>query len=549
MGCTCSGSAPTVQKEAADEVDVDVGRGDAKPARQRSLRPEEHSVVIDSLWALLTEVWPTVDRVVQGVVHRDVVPRVNMELPAGLKLSIEHFSLGGAPFSQKPTFVLDRKEGKGFDLFVPVVLKSNDLKVAVKLGCIPLGIEELSLKLELMVFVELLEGSPVLGALTVSLLEMPEIDFKVSGLADIAEVPQIKGLIMKQLDDAIGKDMVIPNRLTPFVAQPHQGVDIARAKYPPPIGILRVKVVSASDLRRADVLDKNDPYVKVGVGYSKFHWSTKVAKAKEGEDNIVVWKEEQRDFMVWSLLQRVQVVVWDGDFWTADDKLGEVPNLRVSQAIKEAEQDLKLLYEGSESGAVKLSFDWLNLSPGTSLATAGLPCVLVVFVDKLIVERRHEDCGAMSISAKLIAPDQESREESTAFQSRVPDSAAEELYAEKVCNRLCKAGYPEEFQAEISGLSVSECRQLREKAGSRKAVPSIREFIISSRLYFLHASSKFESAESLEISVLEQDKGSIATKTFSISSMILEADEAPTKEMLSDDIHLWMRLSLLSGIP
>ena len=90
------------------------------------------------------------------------------------------------------------------------------------------------------------EFLPLFEAVSVYLAERPTIKFDFTDAANLLELPGVPRALEEFTCDLIGSLFVYPNRLT-FGTQP--SVDISKHKYPPPFGVMRIRVEKIGKLQ------------------------------------------------------------------------------------------------------------------------------------------------------------------------------------------------------------------------------------------------------------------------------------------------------------
>merc|ERR1719354_483913 len=113
----------------------------------------------------------------------------------------------------------------------------------------------------------LISQSPFIGAIAVSFVNDPKIDFNLTELVNMFDIPGFDGLLRGGITESVRGIMVFPEK---YVVKMVEGVDISALKYPMPEGVLRIHVLEARNLVAKDKKflkkDSSDPYVVVKVG-------------------------------------------------------------------------------------------------------------------------------------------------------------------------------------------------------------------------------------------------------------------------------------------
>jgi len=289
-------------------------------------------------WAnlLIDELWPHIAKYTEALMH-SFEPTLQEKLHVPVRF--KSCSLGRHPIRLGPikAHVIGGyvegvyKERAGLELQVGVDYKS-DVDVVLSTMLASIGVANLTLSGTLSVFLRpFLDKAPFIGGLEIVFTNPPEVQIDFTGLANVADMPGVHGAVRRVLNDIIAKKLVIPHRIAVPISS-DKAVDVARLKHPPPQGVLRLKIISAENLAAADMSvfsqATSDPYVQIQVGGEQ--WQTPVIKQN---CNPRWTKDNEHDFVVYSLDQWVQVDVWDWDMFTASDSLGSLNHLPVEQLI------------------------------------------------------------------------------------------------------------------------------------------------------------------------------------------------------------------------
>ncbi|KAL4442698.1 hypothetical protein ABPG77_006692 [Micractinium sp. CCAP 211/92] len=169
----------------------------------------------------------------------------------------------------------------------------------------------------------LVETLPCFGGVTVSLLETPHfnMDLKICDSWDIMAFPTIPLIISTAIKVVAGQMLVFPNEYA-LPLMPNFGLP------PPPIGMLNVKVVSATGLK-GSLLDRMDPFVELFVRETR---SVKTSTLTNNESPV--WNE-CFDFVVDDPKQQaLRVVVKDDDLVSASTEGEAVVPLDTAEFIR-----------------------------------------------------------------------------------------------------------------------------------------------------------------------------------------------------------------------
>ncbi|CAF4391414.1 unnamed protein product, partial [Adineta steineri] len=135
-------------------------------------------------------------------------------------------------------------------------------------------------------------------------LRTPTIDFDLTDIANIIEIPGLHNLLMLTLERILQTFIVTPNRL--IIAFMNE-IDINQLKFPKPDGILRIDIIEAKNLPKLDnsfIITKHsiDAYVTISIGQYKFKTHTQ-------RNNNPKWYETFEVPVEESNTQKLQVIL------------------------------------------------------------------------------------------------------------------------------------------------------------------------------------------------------------------------------------------------
>jgi len=195
-------------------------------------------------------------------------------------------------------------------------------------GNFNLGLKDLELNGPVLVVISPVIGVlPIIGGLSITFPDAPEVTWTWTGIADKLGVGSLKKTIRAALVETIFSCLVIPSRIYVDIADLENAEDdddlpnLVDCQSPPPIGILHIQVMKARGLPSADVGGTSDPYVSITVGSPSGSWRT--CSVRQNLDPE--WgKAHSSDFMVYHMEQHVKIDIFDEDLLTSDEILGFV---------------------------------------------------------------------------------------------------------------------------------------------------------------------------------------------------------------------------------
>eukprot|EP00268_Persea_americana_P046888 TRINITY_DN484_c0_g1_i3.p1 TRINITY_DN484_c0_g1~~TRINITY_DN484_c0_g1_i3.p1 ORF type:complete len:538 (+),score=108.62 TRINITY_DN484_c0_g1_i3:832-2445(+) len=273
---------------------------------------------VDWLNKFLESMWPYLDKAICKTSKEIAKPIIaqNMEKFKIDSIEFEALTLGTLPptFQGMKVYLTDEKE-----LIMEPSLKwagNPNVIVVVK----AFGMKATVQVLDLQVFAApritlkpLVSSFPCFAKILVSLMEKPHVDFglKVLG-ADVMSIPGLYRLVQEIIKDQVANMYLWPQRLEIPVMDPTK----AEKR---PVGILHVKVLRASNLRKKDLLGKSDPYVKLKLTEDKLQ--SKKTKVKHSNLNPE-WNEEFNMVIKDPESQALEFNVYDWEQVGKHDKMG-----------------------------------------------------------------------------------------------------------------------------------------------------------------------------------------------------------------------------------
>ncbi|XP_020611586.1 extended synaptotagmin-2-like isoform X2 [Orbicella faveolata] len=307
---------------------------------------------------MLVQLWPYINDMVVKILKEQVEPEIQKNVPGFLSsIHFEEISLGEVPPRiggiKTYTHNVDRNE---IIMDIDLIYAGDaDFKLAVK--GIAVGIEDLQIRGSLRVILRpLIPAAPLVGGVSVFFLNRPDIDFDLTNLANILDIPGLSDIIRGVIDDVVAGFVVLPNRIT----VPLTNVDPYELKYPLPDGVLRIEVLEAKDLVKKDIgvfkKGSSDPYAILRVGAKNFRTQTKDSTLNP------VWNEVFEAFVDNSHGQKIKISVFDEDKASDDESLGTV-EADIATIVQQGNVDLWLPLENVESGQINLRCTWFTLTP------------------------------------------------------------------------------------------------------------------------------------------------------------------------------------------
>lgn len=310
---------------------------------------------------ILGQFWPFVGDYVKDLILESIEPSVRSSLPAYLhSFKFEKIDLGDVPPRIGGVKVYKENVSRSEVIMDLELFYSGDCKFSIKVKGFKAGIRDLQVHGHLRVVMRpLTKEMPIVGGVTVFFLRPPDIDFQLTNLGQVLEVPGLNDLLKKAVSDQVSAMMVLPNK---FSMKLQEHVSTQTLRFSLPCGVLRVEVVAAKDLVKADIgmlgLGKSDPYAIITVGAQEFR--TQVIPSTVNPK----WNFYCEAVIYQIPGATVDIDVMDEDQSSKDDFLGRV-SVSVSDLQDQGQGDMWLTLDDTKSGKIRLRTFWLSLTTDT----------------------------------------------------------------------------------------------------------------------------------------------------------------------------------------
>jgi hypothetical protein len=111
----------------------------------------------------------------------------------------------------------------------------------------------------------LFDQPPFFGAMSISFLSVPKLDFNLTSLADVLDWPGLSELIRRAVSEQLSAALVYPNAFLVNLTE----LPVQQLRFQPPAGVLRIELIEGRHLKKSDYgvlgLGKSDPYGRVYV--------------------------------------------------------------------------------------------------------------------------------------------------------------------------------------------------------------------------------------------------------------------------------------------
>ncbi|XP_024994130.1 synaptotagmin-1-like [Cynara cardunculus var. scolymus] len=273
---------------------------------------------VDWLNKFIEYMWPYLDKAICKTAKDIAKPIIAEQIPKYKIDSVEFetLTLGSLPptFQGMKVYVTDEKEL----IMEPSLKWAGNPNVAVVARAF--GLKATVQVVELQVFAApritlkpLVPSFPCFAKICVSLMEKPHVDFglKLFG-ADLMSIPGLYRFVQEQIKDQVANMYLWPRNLEVQILDPSKALK-------KPVGILHVKVLRATKLKKKDFLGASDPYVKIKLTESKLPSKKTSVKHKNLNPE---WNEEFNMVVKDPESQAVEFQVYDWEQVGKHDKMG-----------------------------------------------------------------------------------------------------------------------------------------------------------------------------------------------------------------------------------
>ena len=283
---------------------------------------------------MLEKLWPYVDRAVKTTVKEYLEPLMNEDdyRPASVSsVTFSSFTMGTLPPKLRGVKVY-ASEQQSEELCLEVDLAwGGNQNIALKflpkgaagyLFAAEVGIADLIISGRLRITLKPLIGAlPCFGAMDISLVSKPEIDFDLKLLGgDVLSIPGLGDWLRSFVAEVLADLLVYPKKLSiPMI----DNLDAMN-----PCGLFIVKVMEARNLPRADFFSDSDPFAKLTMSDPPFYFFNEESFKKEVRTKTRFNTLNPRWDQVFSLVvhdpreQYVSIHVYDYDTGGGTDLLG-----------------------------------------------------------------------------------------------------------------------------------------------------------------------------------------------------------------------------------
>uniref|UniRef100_A0A7E4V2D6 Extended synaptotagmin-2 n=1 Tax=Panagrellus redivivus TaxID=6233 RepID=A0A7E4V2D6_PANRE len=307
---------------------------------------------------VLLQLWPYIAEYSKSFMRELIEPQVRSCMPSPFKsFKFTHIDMGDMPCRVSGLKVYTKNVGRDRIIIDMDVGYAGDAEFTVNTCGFTGGLNQLVLTGRVRcVLMPLLNVPPMIGGVSASFIELPKIDFNLTGMGEFVQLPGLIDAIRSIMNIQMANICVLPNKIVVPLAP---NVDVTQLYFPEPDGMVRIKIIEARNLENKDISflrkDKSDPYCELQVGAQVFRTRT------INNDLNPVFNEYFEAVVDQSSGQTLRLELFDADDTGKDEELG-----RLSLPIEVIRHDGILNkwfhLEGCKHGELHIKVQWFDLS-------------------------------------------------------------------------------------------------------------------------------------------------------------------------------------------
>ena len=329
--------------------------------------------------SIMSDFWPYITVFVKQILHDQVEPMITAMEPQNIlkNFSFKEIHLGNlaprivAVNSYRPKAGCTMREmNESFENgnMARSIILNLDLdfcgETDIQVNCMMMsfGLQDMIFKGKVRIELgPLFTDPPFFASIAISFVDVPDIDFCLTGIGHICELPLLNNVLHDTIDQIISSICVLPNKIiVPLVnldsMQKFRSEDLWKLSqmdlmHPFARGMLFIHLKRANNLVAKDhkkimgkmiIEGKSDPFVIFRLGANKEYKSKIIYKNLDP-----VWDEKTCMLVTNPSLQKLKIEVWD------DDTITDVPIVNKLYTVKMAEK-LSLINQPDELGRLTL---------------------------------------------------------------------------------------------------------------------------------------------------------------------------------------------------
>lgn len=323
-----------------------------------------------ALWLsdIISEIWPYASNIIQSIIVEYIQPALTAAMPAGF-LSPRFSKIDLGPDSPVVSRICVSRRKFGASDYAAVIEAEITYEgkpdIQMTLSDFSFGVNNVKLRGRIEVVVRpLLDRIPLIGALQLAFINRPQIDYKLTGLAAVANQSLINRIVRNVADSVLAKVAVLPNRVA---YKSDSDVDYFTFSAQP-VRVLRVAALCGKGFPSTDrdvfkqavgMSELPDVYLVLTLG------SVVVKTGRIDNSPDPVWDNQVFDFVLTSdsASQLLRIDAYDYDLGIGNDDFLGTKSVLLGDLIRHGISEIEL--EGSPEKArptVKLAVRSLTIS-------------------------------------------------------------------------------------------------------------------------------------------------------------------------------------------
>eukprot|EP00927_Polykrikos_kofoidii_P066124 TRINITY_DN61780_c0_g1_i1.p1 TRINITY_DN61780_c0_g1~~TRINITY_DN61780_c0_g1_i1.p1 ORF type:complete len:1307 (+),score=203.40 TRINITY_DN61780_c0_g1_i1:28-3921(+) len=321
-------------------------RGATKVELLASPAENSRAEVCEWLTWMSRQVWPKFEMGFRKIIEENIVQSLKTSLPAPFNsVNLKSFVLSAGTEPNYPKFKAISASSRthdGLEVRLDIDLQYiTDTNIVLEFPFASLGISHISLKGILsMNFRPILPELPVLTALQLLFINMPEVDICFANSLQVANQPKVRSIIFEKIESALGNLMVLPNVFTVNWADPSSDRLITFESILP-CAVVQINVRSVRDVNingrslpetftRAAHLNYR-MYAKLDLGTQTAKTSLNPYMCSLNANTLEKNWDEKVDFLVFNEQQHLRVSVFKVDIMGIETLVGTIGVKTVSE--------------------------------------------------------------------------------------------------------------------------------------------------------------------------------------------------------------------------
>ncbi|CAB3402497.1 unnamed protein product [Caenorhabditis bovis] len=312
---------------------------------------------VEWLNKVILQLWPYVGEYTKVFMNDFVIPQVKAQMPGMFKnFKFTKMDMGDIPCRVGGIKVYTTNVGRDRIIVDMDVAYAGDADFTVSCCGFTGGMNNIQFSGKLRAILKpLLPYPPMIGGISATFLEMPRMDFNLTGMGEMVELPGLIDAIRSVINSQIGALCVLPNEVVVPLAP---DVDVTKLYFPEPEGVIRLKIIEAKNLENRDISfikkGKSDPYCEIQVGAQFFKTRT------IDNDLNPIWNEYFEAVVDQADGQKLRIELFDED-QGRDEELGRL-SLDLKSVKAKGTIDHWYPLEGCKHGDLHIKATWMDLS-------------------------------------------------------------------------------------------------------------------------------------------------------------------------------------------